>query len=120
MSHFIAERPSERSELAAWYSSVLEEQSQSDLSVAEYAELVGVTAATLYSWRRRLGSNRRPSGPPAGLVEVRVRPNDAPSDPTPNLAPALVVRLDRGRSIEVPFGFDAEHLERLLEVIDRC
>ena len=55
--HSIPERPRSRDELEAWYGAALDDQATSGLSVAEYAEGIGVTAATLYQWRRRLGAD---------------------------------------------------------------
>ena len=69
-------RPRTREELAGWYSAVLEEQASSGLSIAEYADELGVTATTLYQWRRRLGPQDagEPDLPrPFGLVEVVAR-----------------------------------------------
>lgn len=108
-------RPSRRSELAAWYESVLEEQEQSGLSVTEFAEEIGVTASTLYQWRRRLTTpSRRTGGVASGLVRVQVaRGGEA-------LRGTLVVRLNSGRGIEVPRGFDPEELSRLIEVLEAC
>ena len=42
-------RPRSRAELAAWYSAVLDAQSASGLSVAQYAGRIGVSIPTLYS-----------------------------------------------------------------------
>ena len=112
-------RPSSRSELATWYEAALADQESSGLSVAEYAGKVGVTAATLYSWRRRLvsESSRQPAGDACGLVRVEVR-RDAQG-----LAPeseTLVVRVGRRRSIAVPPRFDADELARVIEVLEAC
>ena len=111
-------RPTSRSELAAWYRTVLDEQQRSGLSIAEAALEVGVTAATLYQWKRRL---RRPVAPPpqlaAGLVQVRVRPAEASPGES---CPAFVLRLGQERAVEVPTGFDAEELARLIEVAVAC
>jgi len=110
-------RPSSRSDLAAWYETALDEQEGSGLSVAQYAAEIGVTAATLYSWRRRL----RPSPPGAqgearGLVRVQVC-----QDVDPVVASAaLVVRIGDERAVEVPPGFDAEDLVRVIEVLEAC
>ena len=69
----IMERPSSRDALRDWYSAILEDQESSGLSVAEYADKVGLSAATLYQWRRRLHSVD--SGPSAddsqSLIECK-------------------------------------------------
>lgn len=112
-------RPSERSALAAWYGEALADQEESGLSVAEYAEEIGVTAATLYQWRRRLAGARRGHGATAaGLVRVRVRRGQEGRAEIAGVR--LVVRLSSGRSIEVPAGFDALELARVVEVLEAC
>ena len=106
-------RPTGRQELAAWYGAVLVAQARSGLSVAEYAERVGVTGATLYQWRRRLGEDRGVGGR-AKLVEVAVAGREG-------IGEALVVRLSDGRrSIEVPRGFDDDDLRRLIALLESC
>jgi len=111
-------RPTRRSELAAWYRTVLDEQQRSGLSIAEAALEVGVTATTLYQWKRRLPrSTTPPRQLAAGLVQVRVLPAEAPPGES---CPALVLRLGRGRAIEVPSGFDPDELARLIEVAVAC
>jgi len=111
-------RPTDRRELSAWYESALADQERSGRSVAEYAEAIGVTPATLYSWRRRLESaaspNPRREAP--GLVRVEVRRAERPEAERE----ALVVRVGLGRSIEIPPGFDADELARVIEVLEAC
>jgi len=112
-------RPTERSELAAWYESALADQKRRGLSVAKYAEEIGVTPATLYGWRRRLdsGPSPEPRREAPGLVRVQVRRGaELPAARTG----ALVVRVGRSRSIEVPSGFDADELARVIEVLEAC
>lgn len=107
-----------REALSRWYAAALAAQASSGLSMADYAVEIGVTAATLYQWRRRLSSgevvgSEGGSGP--RLVEVTVSPGGvAAADP-------LVVRLADGRrAIEVPRGFDSEDLRRLVTVLESC
>lgn len=111
----LGERPTSRMELAAWYSAALDAQADSGLSVTAYAEQIGVTAATLYQWRRRLESPT--GGVPGGskLVEVTVA-RRAPSG-----CDGMVVRVCEGRrSIEVPRGFDPDELRRLVTALESC
>lgn len=112
-------RPTSRSELAAWYESVLGDQARSGLSVAKYAEEIGVTPTTLYSWRRRFESTPAPKRrrEARGLVRVQVRPDTDACEPR---AAALVVRVGRSRSIEIAPGFDAGELARVIEVLEGC
>lgn len=111
-------RPGRRDERARWYAEVLADQASSGLSVAEYANEIGVTASTLYHWRRRLtgqgeGDDRAPR--PFGLVEVGIQVERALAT-----AESLVVRLEGGRRIEVPGGFDGAELRRLVTVLESC
>lgn len=113
----IGERPTSRVELASWYSSILEQQAASGLSVVEFAEQAGLSAWTLYDWRRRLSSPVATDSPPsaAKLIEVRL------AQPEPGAAAGMVVRVgDGGRSIVVPSGFDSDELRRLLSVLESC
>lgn len=131
----IGPRPTDRSELSEWYEEVLLEQERCGLSIAEVADEIGVSAPTLYSWRRRLlawsdeaeavGGAEVDADESLRLVRVRVRDEDdrdalsdvapKPASPTP-----LVVRLAGGHSIEVPTGFDADELSRLIRVVSGC
>lgn len=113
----IGERPSSRGELASWYSSILERQAASGLSVTEFAAQAGVSAWTLYDWRRRLATAIRndPLATPAKLIEVTL----AEREPMPSTG--MVVRLGDGRrSIVVPSGFDGDDLRRLVVVLESC
>ena len=106
-------RPTSRKERAAWYGAVLEAQARSGLSVCDYAERIGVTATTLYWWRRRLGQGGG-ARDPVSLVEVAVAGPEGSGE-------AMVVRLSDGRhSIEVPRGFDDDALRRLIGVLESC
>jgi transposase-like protein len=115
----LGERPVGRDELARWYAEALAEQASSGLSVAEYAEAIGVTASTLYQWRRRLaegeGAGRARS--PFGLVEVAIEDDRGSVEAE---AEHLVIRLEGGRRIEVPADFDDAELRRLVRVLESC
>ena len=112
-------RPSSRDELAAWYEAVLFEQESGGLSVAEAAEEVGVTPATLYHWRRRLSGESRELGADSresrGLIELSVVEKRSEAE-----ADSFIVRIDGGRSIEVPHDFNESMLKRLVAVLEEC
>jgi transposase-like protein len=112
------DRPTERSALTAWYEEALADQEASGLSVAAYAVKIGVTPATLYQWRRRLARDRGSDKAATGLVRVRVARNIMQGEE--EHAARLIVRLSRGRSIEIPAGFEAEELVRVIEVLEAC
>jgi len=93
--------------------------------MAEYAGQLGVTATTLYQWRRRLSAGDGPRSArkttetrrPA-LVEVivdRGHPNDVNA-----AGRCAIVRLRGDRSIEVPRGFDGDDLRRLVTLLESC
>jgi len=111
----LGERPTSRSELAAWYSAALDAQAASGLSVAAYAEGIGVSVPTFYQWRRRLQSATRGGRGHAKLIEVEL------AGPAARASDGVLVRLcDGRRSIEVPRGFDGDDLRRLVTVLESC
>lgn len=100
-----------RGDLASYYTALLAEQEKSGLSVVEFAEEVGVSSATLYSWRRRLGNGGR--GPRLLEVQVDARPQ-------PGVSGAVGLVIGSRFRIEVEADFDENALERLLGVLARC
>jgi hypothetical protein len=104
-----------RTEREAYYEELLDEQEESGLSVAGFAEERGLSAATLYSWRRRLGrASVHKRG--AALIEVCV----AEGEGSHGSATRMIVKTADGTSIELDVDFDETALERLLGVLDRC
>ena len=104
-----------RTEREEHYATLLDEQEESGLSVVAFAEDAGLSAATLYSWRRRLGrATPRDSG--VALLEVCVD-GDGEVDETSG---RMVVATVDGTRIELDADFDESALERLLGVLDRC
>jgi len=102
-----------RGDLAAYYSGLLEEQEKSGLSMAEFAEDVGISSATLYSWRRRLGTGAsRPK-----LVEVHLAGRGREPEAW---APAMTLVVGDRFRLELSANFDEEALERVLGVLVRC
>lgn len=99
-------------DLAEYYGDLLAQQQESGLSVVEFASRSGVSSATLYSWRRRLGRvRRRPRA-----LEVQV--SDGHEVESARGALKLVIS-ERFR-IDLEPDFDAGSLERLLGVLARC
>jgi len=114
-------RPTNRNELSAWYESVLLEQERTGLSVTEAAEEVGVTPVTLYAWRRRLrgwidNEENEADEAPTQLIRVHLRTNEEAE----RTSMPFVLRLGGDRVVEVPSGFDAKELARLIEVVSEC
>jgi transposase-like protein len=111
-------RPQDREELGRWYAAALKRQASSGLSVAEYADQIGVSAATLYQWRRRLSGEaveKGRAGDLVGLVEVTVD-REAVMDGTRG----FLVRLGGERCIDVPAKFNDGELRRLVRVLESC
>lgn len=116
----LMERPQSRDLLADWYRAALAEQEDSGLSVAEYADEIGVSAATLYQWRRRLestSSDKRQGGPE--LIEIVV-PEQAALDERPVMRSSLTVHLGSSRSIEVSADFDPVALREVVRALESC
>ena len=97
-------------DLAAHYTALLKEQVESGLSGTDFAEQAEVSAATLYSWRRRL----RGQGEVTRLLEV-----DVVGSGEDEVREVLAVLVGRFR-IEVPSGFDEGALSRLVGALERC
>ncbi|MCP5041374.1 MAG: hypothetical protein GY944_10140 [bacterium] len=114
-------RPSARADLASWYEAIFREQDRHGLSMRELAEQIGISLYTLYAWRRRL-SEEEPSDDHEvpGLLEVRVRRDDAASELRAGSSGRLILRIGREREIEIPPGFDSFELARLLGVLESC
>ena len=91
---------------------ILAEQRASGLSVAAFARERGLSAWTLYDWRRRLGEQAVPQEKPE-FVQVMVAPSAS-------RASTIAVELEAGMRVHVPAGFDAAELRRLLEVLASC
>ena len=107
-------RPSERSQLSAWYTTLLNEQERSGLSVRKFAMRFGINIQSLYSWKKRLTD---PFGSSPRLVEVKL--STAPSCDRERHAP-IILRLGRDRAVEVPVDFNAAELKRLVTTLEAC
>jgi hypothetical protein len=110
----LGKRPAGREGLAAWYEALLERHAESGLSVAEFAARAGLSAWTLYQWRRRLSKGAKPQAASARLVEVSVVPAAVAR------GSGLAVELRSGHRIEVGGGFDDHELKRLIGVLESC
>lgn len=122
-THLIESRPSERSELAAWYQAVLSEQQRCGVSVDEAATAVGVTTTTLYAWRRRLSATPgRVDVTTPGLVQVRVQRSGERTTLAHGTSSraGVVLHLGAGRSVELTPMFDVDCLRRLIGVLEAC
>ena len=91
------ERPTRREDLAGWYAAMLDRQSESGMSVTDFAASAGVSAWTLYQWRRRLAEDDGGREAAPRLVEVAVLPSAAPA--TARAAASLSVDLRSGVTV---------------------
>jgi hypothetical protein len=96
---------------AKWFG-LIKEQEQSRQSVASFCRERGVRASQLYAWKKRI---RERTG--SGFVEVRSGAEQAGVGFRRN--GAIEVRLQGGRGLLVEPGFDPEHLQALLTVLER-
>lgn len=108
------ERPTRREELADWYRALLERQAESGLSVTDFAASAGVSAWTLYEWRRRLAGSSGGRDTAPRLVELAVVPASEPA------GTGIRVDLRSGHRLEVRAGFDDHELRRLIGVLESC
>jgi hypothetical protein len=96
---------------------IIREQQASGLSVAEYCRQAGVSAWSLYCWRRRLRVERRTA---AKFVEVKVTRGNAEASaegrsPEPS---GVELHLPGLRCVMVRPGFDKQTLLALLQVLE--
>jgi len=106
------------------YRSLFTELSQSGQTVRSFATSRGLSAATLYAWRRRLGlANRRrpdPTGSDASLVTPRLLEVGLREVGGPRVGSGIVLYLFDRHRVEVPAGFAEEDLRRLVHVLAAC
>jgi transposase-like protein len=99
-------------EAEAKWSGLIKEQEQSGQSVASFCRERGVRASQFYAWKQRI---RLRAG--SGFVEVRSGAEPASAGRRRN--GAIEVRLHGGRGLLVEPGFDPDHLQALLTVLER-
>jgi hypothetical protein len=90
---------------------VLAAQARSGLSVPDFAAARGLSPATLYAWRRRLGLTRPHHG--RRLLEVAVAPPSVPRG-------GLVLHLFGRHRLELPPDVGDDELLRLLRLLSSC
>ena len=111
-------RPSDRTQLAEWYTALLNEQERSGLNVRQFAIRMRISIPSLYQWRRRLTAPEpAPDVSKPGLVEVKL---GATSTIDRQSHAPIVLRLGGERSVEVPPEFNAAELKRLVRTLEGC
>ena len=99
---------------------LVSEQVRSGQSVAAFCRERGLCAPHFFAWKKRLreaGTLRQPQGGEAAqFVEVKL----VAVAPAASLAgdSRVEIRLQNGRSLLVGPGFDAQHLQALLAVVE--
>ena len=89
------------------------------LTRASFCQQRGLAVGTLDKYRQRVHGRRQSGG--RSFVPVEVAPSTARDvHGVVGCDGALFVELRSGHRIEVPRGFDAETLQRLLPVLDRA
>jgi hypothetical protein len=100
------------------WSALVKEWRRSGLAAKDFAAKKRLKAQTLKWWAWRLGAKKRV----AERVEARVGPLSfievTPAAHTDVVESRLEIVVARGRRISVPSTFDADHLRRLIAVLE--
>ena len=92
----------------AWtkWQKLISEQARSGQTVIAFCRERGLCRPYFFTWKKRLQEDR-----PAKFLEVQVTKGAPCGD-------AVEIRLQNGRSLMVRPGFDAEHVQALLTVVE--
>jgi hypothetical protein len=99
----------------AKWRALIAEQEGSGLTARAFAASRGITAATLYWWRSRLGQRRASSD----LVPVEIVEHGVSVETRRATGVDFQVQLESGTTLHVPAGFDEGDLRRLVRAL-RC
>jgi transposase-like protein len=92
---------------------VIGELESSGKSLAAFAGERGLSRWTLYKWRRRVEGFREEAAGGERFVELRIAGVDG-------AAGTIAVELKTGVRLQVPRGFEEDHLRRLVAVLLSC
>jgi hypothetical protein len=95
---------------------LLSEQGESGQSIARFCRDRGLPLWQFYEWKRRL---REAEVKPFVAVEVVAAEAEDATSTAAVTSAAIEVRLCGGRSLLVGPGFEADHLRRLLVVLEQ-
>ena len=95
----------------AWrkWRKIISQQTQSGQSVAAFCRAQGLCAPQFYEWKKKWGERDR------RFVEVKTAAAAMPPAP---VGAGIEVRLKNDVRVLVPPGFDANHLEALLSLLE--
>jgi transposase-like protein len=102
-----------RAEQWAKWRGLFLEQLSSGQTVAAFCRDRGIRDSQFYDWKKRLRK-----GEAVNFVEVELKECGEQRMPAPERYPAIEIRLNKGRSLLVEPGFDANHLRALLTVLE--
>jgi transposase-like protein len=102
-----------KAELWAKWRGLVSEQSQSGQTVKAFCRDRGLRDSLFYDWKKRLRE-----GEALQFVEVKVTGPVEQREAAPQHYSAIEIRLNKGRSLSVEPGFDANHLRALLAVLE--
>jgi hypothetical protein len=92
---------------------LVSEQLSSGQSMAAFCREREIRASQFYDWKKRIREVEA-----AKFVEVKLKESSEQRKPAPERSPAIAIRLNKGRSLLVEPGFDANHLRALLAVLE--
>ena len=100
----------------------MDEFQQSGMSVAAFARRIGVSAPTVYNWKRRLEQRRvcadSPSPVPQSMVRIIPSRGTAAAFPVPTTGDAgISIILPGGLACRIEPHFDEQTLRRLLDLL---
>ena len=100
-------------ELVELWRERLEGFDESGLSAAEWCDNKGITLDRFYHWRKRFRNDNNPAQQPQGWAVLQVaKPSAQPAGTS-----AITLRVGPA-AIEVPPGFDTEHLRAILRALE--
>lgn len=102
--------------LESHYSQLLASHAASGLSLRRFAAVHGVSAWTLYGWRRRLSG--KPTITPA--IEPRLVAVDVIRAQPGSAASTYEIALPGGACLRLPRDFEARRVAELLEALRPC
>ncbi len=115
LEQLITQRPSNRSDLTAWYADLFKAQEEAGFSISDLADLTGISAANLYLRRRRQKAQAKP-----GLVRVVLPETGESTAPLVSTQSHFALELQGPRRLTISPGFDAEELRRLITTLESC